>query len=67
MVRRECLVLLGLSGCGKSTLLNVLAADGGRLTCDGVPLDDAAARLHLPMHRPATAGRAGTDATAVPL
>ena len=55
VARGECLVLLGPSGCGKSTLLNVLAgalaADGGRLTCDGVPLDDAAARLHLPMHR----------------
>jgi len=53
--RGECLAILGPSGCGKSTLLNLiagfLAADAGRLECDGAALDDPAARIHVPIHR----------------
>ncbi len=46
------LALLGGSGCGKSVTLRciagVLTPDEGRITLDGVPLYDSAARINLP-------------------
>ena len=51
----ECLALLGPSGCGKSTLLNIISgllrADDGRVSCDGVVMDDARARRFVPLRR----------------
>lgn len=51
--RGKCLVLLGPSGCGKTTLLNVIAGmtplDAGRCVCDGIVLDDPAARRFVPL------------------
>ncbi|WP_418724830.1 sulfate/molybdate ABC transporter ATP-binding protein [Dysosmobacter sp.] len=48
----ETLALLGASGCGKSVTLKcvagILTPDRGRITLDGVPLFDSAAKIDLP-------------------
>ncbi|MEO7245227.1 MAG: ABC transporter ATP-binding protein [Rubrivivax sp.] len=51
LVAGEIGVLIGPSGCGKTTLLRAIAGlepcQAGRITVDGVCLDDAATGLHL--------------------
>ena len=51
----ETLALLGASGCGKSVTLKCIAGilkpDEGRITLDGVPLYDSAAKINLPPQR----------------
>lgn len=51
----EVLALLGASGCGKSVTLKciagILTPDEGRITLDGIPLFDSAAKIDLPPQR----------------
>jgi molybdate transport system ATP-binding protein len=51
----EVLAVLGPNGAGKSTLLDVLAGllrpDAGHVRVGGRVLTDAAARVHVPVHR----------------
>lgn len=48
----ETMALLGASGCGKSVTLKciagILTPDEGKITLDGVPLFDSAAKINLP-------------------
>src|SRR5205814_10264331 len=48
--------LFGASGAGKTSLINVIAGlltpDRGSIAVDGETLDDTAAGVHVPPHRP---------------